>query len=908
MSELNVRPLAAAAPARASKPTESSSPFRITSWGKQSNTLAISGINPVGDIDSVTIYLAPVGVPIGPATAISKITVPAKVFGTWAATLPLPAAGSYTIEAIQGSAIWTVPFTVAAPAPPPPPPPPVVTPVTTGPLVLAPAIPQPSAPGDVVGLVLQNNQSSVLASREITFGQEFAAGQVAAGSKLVAIVNGATIPVQMDVKTTNPDGSVAMAVLTMQQPALAAASSTNVMLRSATAPSAPPVDLTRLATAGYSVVVDLALHNASGGTTAVHIDVGQALAAALRTSAVSYWLQGPQATEARIDIPVSGSLHLTADITAYADGTTSTDLQFNNDLAMTANGGAVTYDATIRQNGTVAFAQSNITQYQYQTWHQQVWSNGAPQVNVQHDVLALEKTGAIQAYDLTTGVAASVINHEAIATTGSGFGVLGNAGITEYMPMTGARADIGATTQANATWLLTQNQTAAQYALAQADAAGSVPWHFFDPTTGTYLNVANYPKLWTDPAAVRLGFTALTQAMPTAAQTGWTPDLAHEPDLDYVAYLMTGNRYYLDQLNAEASYDIISTGPNGRLKGQGIVADGADQVRAQAWNLREIVEAASANPVGSAEKAYFTNIMNANFTFLLGEATTANQGQASGWIPGNANGSGEICTVDAGLFCHDGGPRRRTGCRRRQATPALGNQLSCRAIPRRGPGIRPASRHRLPAQRLRPRFQREQRLSDLGADREDHVVKRRRQQRVGKRFELDQRGRQLRLTGACLARRRHHGHRLSRGDGCIWLDHGYATQAGTAYQQLTPAFDIAPRLPDGQFLTSDHIIVSSDTIAAHLQGSNADQLIYETGSGNVTITGGTGINLLFAGSGNDTLLGGPNRDYLFGGSGTDILSAGAGNNYLEPGTGAAKLLLAAADFGKRPDRQLQSRH
>ncbi len=120
-------------------------------------------------------------------------------------------------------------------------------------------------------------------------------------------------------------------------------------------------------------------------------------------------------------------------------------------------------------------------------------------------------------------------------------------------------------------------------------------------------------------------------------------------------------------------------------------------------------------------------------------------------------------------------------------------------------------------------------------------------------------------------------------------------QTGTAYQLLYPQFNIAPRLPDGQFLTSDHIIVSSDTIAAHLQGSNADQLIYETGSGNVTITGGTGINLLFAGSGNDTLLGGPNRDYLFGGSGTDILSAGAGNNYLEPGTGAAKLLLAAAD-------------
>ena len=72
-------------------------------------------------------------------------------------------------------------------------------------------------------------------------------------------------------------------------------------------------------------------------------------------------------------------------------------------------------------------------------------------------------------------------------------------------------------------------------------------------------------------------------------------------------------------------------------------------------------------------------------------------------------------------------------------------------------------------------------------------------------------------------------------------------------------------------------------------------MIYETGPGNVTITGGTGINLLFAGSGSDTLIGGPNNDYLFGGSGSDVISAGAGTNYMQPGTGAAILQLAATD-------------
>jgi hypothetical protein len=99
---------------------------------------------------------------------------------------------------------------------------------------------------------------------------------------------------------------------------------------------------------------------------------------------------------------------------------------------------------------------------------------------------------------------------------------------------------------------------------------------------------------------------------------------------------MTGNRYYLDQLNAQADYDVISTYPSERRNGQGIVANGYDTVRAQAWSLREIVEAAYANPDGSAEKAYFTNIMNNNFTFLLSEVSSLHEGQATGWLLGAA--------------------------------------------------------------------------------------------------------------------------------------------------------------------------------------------------------------------------------------------------------------------------------
>jgi hypothetical protein len=100
-------------------------------------------------------------------------------------------------------------------------------------------------------------------------------------------------------------------------------------------------------------------------------------------------------------------LHVTFDVTDFADGTTRTDVQFNNDYAEQPTGGAVTYDETITQNGAVVSQYANVTQYQYQTRHEVFWSNGAPQVSIIHDIAALEKTGAIPGYNLAYSSTAS---------------------------------------------------------------------------------------------------------------------------------------------------------------------------------------------------------------------------------------------------------------------------------------------------------------------------------------------------------------------------------------------------------------------------------------------------------------------------------------------------------------------
>src|SRR6185437_65964 len=343
-------------------------------------------------------------------------------------------------------------------------------------------------------------------------------------------------PVQMDVKTTNPDGSAASVVLTMLQPALAANAKAYVMLNLAPNGTMPAAALNFIKLT--DVVATITVHGKLN--TVYTIDPSTALTQALAARKASYWLQGPQAVQARVDTPITGSFHVVIDITVFADGTSSIDFQFNNDYAMQPKGGEVVYDLRIARDGKVLFAQAGIDQVQYTTWSKIFYSNGPVQVNIQQDILALERTGAIQAYNLATGVSASTIAGDVASLSNGNFGILGIGKITRDMTGTGGRGDIGSQPDWMCNWLTTQNAGAAQFALAQAEAGGTIPWHLFNPKTGHYTTVVDYPKLYTGYNSNSSGGTiGLTQPFPS---TVWQIDIGHEPDVAYVAYLMTGRR------------------------------------------------------------------------------------------------------------------------------------------------------------------------------------------------------------------------------------------------------------------------------------------------------------------------------------------------------------------------------
>jgi hypothetical protein len=524
-------------------------------------------------------------------------------------------------------------------------------PNNSGNILLESAMNSQQSSGQTVRFFYENAGKATLPAGIISHGTVFQAGELPSGQSLVAKIGGANVSVQVDVKTTYPDGSAKMAILTLSRPELVPGASLGVELQ--VAPSQPKAALD-LAGALAPHQFSVALTNDAGQTQVV--DVLATLKTALVAGDASFWQSGPLASQARVEVPLEGSQRLVFDVTAYQGGGFSVEAQFNNDRAMEAVGGRVNYDVAVTMDGKLV-TDVSVSQAQYQNWHRSYSSDGLNGgqglgdptegwLNIRHDVAGLIKAGAVANYNLENGVSEKLLQGWAEGTQSAGWGEpLSTQFVTQYMPGVGGRTDIGFTTAFNTAWLMTQDPRAAAIALGQAEASGAVPWNMWDAKSGTWLNTDAYPNIWSDwrGGAGRPGdptSTGLTQY--TDGDTGWSLDSAHQPDLSYVPYLMTGSRWMLDNLQAQASWNIVSQWPLVR-GGEDLLVQN-NQVRGAAWSLRQVDHAAWVSPDGSAEKAFFTQASAANWAWLVDQipAWTALQGEAHGWIMGEYGAKGAL--------------------------------------------------------------------------------------------------------------------------------------------------------------------------------------------------------------------------------------------------------------------------
>jgi hypothetical protein len=473
-------------------------------------------------------------------------------------------------------------------------------------------------------------------------------------------MTGATtrVAAQMDALALWPDGSVKLASIAVQLPVICASSQIAAMLSKTGSVNTSQVAMPANKT---SLTVNLAFTSGSY-TGTIPVDLGAAFQSRLQQPTPDYWLRGPLVTQARVDVPLNNpavastrTLHITTDVSVFADGTSTADVQFNNDYvypiatAAAAPLPALTYTATINFLGNVTAR--TVTQNQYTNWHVVVRSNAVNDLNVQHDVAQLRASGAILPYDLTTGVnAATLQSYDINILQAAGFGLpLATNGVAPYMPNTGGRLDIGYTTQWNTTWLITQDQRAAKVAMAQSDTSGAVPWNRKLASSGHWLTPAETGTLrvWTDSrggsAANTTGVANLENNASSSAHLPgavWTPDADHQPNLNYVPYIMTGARWNLDRLHAQAAFGLVSTWTDERCIGTSgrcnIVLNGKSQVRHQAWSFRELLQAAFVARPGTSEYSIYTQAVADNWTYQRSQwpVWAAAQGQAAGWMPG----------------------------------------------------------------------------------------------------------------------------------------------------------------------------------------------------------------------------------------------------------------------------------
>ncbi|TPG52367.1 hypothetical protein EAH89_18450 [Roseomonas nepalensis] len=505
------------------------------------------------------------------------------------------------------------------------------------------------AAGMITKITLEGNGAA--AGAVVVFGQVFRPGDVPARTGVLARAGEQAVPTQLDVVARHEDGSVRFGLVSVALPrALSPRQTLELQLHAGDPPAgARPLD--PAAVLGNRPLI-LEIQPVAGSPWRADL---RALLAATPRSGATVWQSGPLVTELRLrqNVPAAAtgctSLRLVADLSARADGTTWLDLWLRNDIAMQEGGGDAIYTARLLLDGRELLNTAPLRHFHYTAFGRisAFGPGGAPApvpAFVRHDLSYLADTGAVARYDPSLTVSEGTLARYGQTVANPAWSTpFNNRKVHQYMPEVGGRDDIGPATQSQAAWLISGDRRAAVYAMGQAEAAGVIPWHHWDPQGaegGSWLDTRRWPRLWTDPRGGRPP-GGLMQRVPEA--TGWTPESAHQPDLSFVPFILTGRRAFLDHLQSQAAWNVMCTWPDPR--------GGADanmvrfnQTRGTAWAIRQLHEAAWIGPDGDPQRPYFQRCEANNWAYLRSQIPTWRQaqGEAFGWVPSDIDPPFEV--------------------------------------------------------------------------------------------------------------------------------------------------------------------------------------------------------------------------------------------------------------------------
>jgi hypothetical protein len=458
-----------------------------------------------------------------------------------------------------------------------------------------------------------------------------------------------TLLTQTDVKSRWPGGSIKSAIVSAKIPA-----DGHYAITAADGPTATAFRPTQWP----SVIVQFTTKDAEGNDVATYeADLPSAPTLADR------WLTGPLVAEARwTEVPVINgtntgshpSLRVLFDVRSYGpvgSGQHWVDVTVEN-VVDTAAGDSVTYDVRIVVNGAESRKPDVVHDY-LARWRQTFPVNpgqGALEISrVTPDFGPFVRAGAIPNYLPT-------ITDQAYSTVGPEFDILQFGSL--HLPMNdhGGRPEIAPYPDWAAKAIVYRFEDQLDFVIKHGELAGSFATHFkeaqVDTTTGhDWFTIDKHPGFWLDSRAdpnisEQPSRHPLNADLSGMAEPG---DIAHQPSLAYLPYLITGQRFFLDELTHWANYTLLATHQevDTNLRGGGYIDAGKtmprypgsrglivfNEVRGIGWGLRNIADAAFILPDAHPLKSYFADKVSNNLLWLDDYARTFNSGPVASMFP-----------------------------------------------------------------------------------------------------------------------------------------------------------------------------------------------------------------------------------------------------------------------------------
>lgn len=244
------------------------------------------------------------------------------------------------------------------------------------------------------------------------------------------------------------------------------------------------------------------------------------------------------------------------------------------------------------------------------------WMGNAPQITANHDKVYLQSTGLVPTYMSKVTSTARVWS-----TLPNSFQPLQQGNYSISMGQTGYQPSIGVLPEWDVLYLTSDDPRAYQAVVMNAFSAGRYSIHFRDEKTRRPLRFSSYPNLVANGAGSGISGTgASTKNSYTPAASGtkaasW--DIPHHPSIGFMAYLVTGRCYFMEETQFSATANYLTNGDTVRMFSGGVFQSGAgsNTTRGAAWALRTLAQAACITPDDDVLRSEFTSSLAANVEF-----------------------------------------------------------------------------------------------------------------------------------------------------------------------------------------------------------------------------------------------------------------------------------------------------